>query len=98
MSLEDQITELVQAVAEGVLDRFAERLDRLERRADHKLPDKLLYTEKDAAKALGIAHLTLKGWRCRGLVKASTSAKPILYRWSDIEAAAEWLAERNGHV
>lgn len=92
-TLESTIADLVEAAAQRAFDRLVERLDRLEALAAKREPARLLYSEVEAAKALGISALSLKKWRCRGLVNAYTSVKPIQYRWQDIEAVAAWMAE-----
>lgn len=57
---------------------------------------KLLWTEQQAAEALGVSSHSLERWRRRGYIKSHTHAKPILYTWPQIEAIAAWMPNRSG--
>jgi hypothetical protein len=54
-------------------------------------PAKLLWTEEQAAEAIGIAPLTLKKWRLAGYIKPTTNVRPILYDRAALEAAAQFV-------
>jgi hypothetical protein len=58
---------------------------------DQAGPGKIFWTEQQAAESLGISALTLKAWRLRNLIVASTSTRPILYSRQALQAAAEFL-------
>jgi hypothetical protein len=94
MNIEEQIATVVERAVAQAVSKLVDRLERVEQLAEHRRPDRLLYSESEAAAALGVAPVSLKAWRCKGHIRAHSKCKPILYRWADIEAAAEWLAGR----
>jgi hypothetical protein len=57
-------------------------------------PDKILFTEKEAAEMLGVSPCSLRNWRCSGKIQAATRGKPCLYRRTHIDDAARFLESR----
>jgi hypothetical protein len=98
MSLEDTITVAVESAVTRALGPMLARMHATDKLTADRAPDKLLYAEPTAAEMLGVAPLTLKKWRCRGLVRAHTrpGARPALYSRADLERIAAWLATREG--
>jgi len=83
-------TEEVAALAQQLAPYLADTL----KASPREQPRKLTWNEKEAADVLGVSPHTLKKWRGDGLIKSHTRIKPILYRWQDIEAIADWMAKR----
>jgi len=75
-----------------------EQLEDLARRIAAQVsrrPDKVLYTEREAAAMLGVSPCSLRNWRCSGNIQAATRGKPCLYRREHIDDAARFLETRS---
>jgi hypothetical protein len=75
-----------------------EQLEDLARRIAAQVssrPDKVLYTEKEAAEMLGVSPCSLRNWRSAGKIQCATRGKPCLYRREHIDQAAVFLETRD---
>jgi len=81
---DDDLSKLADMIAE-----------RLAPRCGDPKAGKLLWTEAEAAAALGVSPFSLKRWRQAHYISASANTKPILYTRDDLEQIADWLAQRH---
>lgn len=83
----EQIAELVTArVVAALADRLA--------LGEAPASPKLLWTEREAADALGISPYTLRHYRLGGYVEATTTRRPISYDLAAIGKVKEFLRNR----
>lgn len=82
---------LTDADLERLAHKICERLH-----VENGQPTKLLWSEQEAAKVLGVSGFFLKKLRQEGHIVAHTTTRPILYGWDEIQAAKKWLRDRGG--
>lgn len=85
MNIDSLINELAERIAQKVAERCAPSKPRTV---------KLLYSEKEVAKMLGLSVAFLKKSRQEGYIVAATRKRPIVYSEVNIQQIAKWLGER----
>jgi hypothetical protein len=85
----DDLDELAQLIAEKLRGQPVSAPTPAE-------PLKLLWREDEAAAALGVSALSLKKWRSRGLIRAASEGRPVLYDKEGLERIAAWLIGNSG--
>lgn len=89
MSLDNAIRDTIRDTLRAELQRLLAAHEARRRVAT----DKLLWTEREAAQALGVSPLTLRNWRAEGRIRCHRQGRLVLYRREHLDEIVELLGQ-----
>ena len=95
-ALDGPLRAWVEQIVTVSIEKFQEVQANADPVASKVPPTKLLFSEQQAADALGISHATLKKWRLGGAIEAYTTGRKILYQPRDLEKIRDYIGEWGG--
>ena len=87
MKIDIELDDL-QPLVQSIVDATLERIDRAQAKLS---PDRLAYSEQDAAAIIGVARHSLRDARLRGELNASRCGKRVVYQRSEL---VKYLTDR----
>jgi len=88
-AIDTLIDHIVERVSSRVIDSLSSQLS--ETITPRSTDNKQLYRENEVAAMLGIKPRTLQNWRQRGVIKATTNVRPVLYDQAAIDNVKQFI-------